>query len=74
MKFRDLISLYERKKEKYGADVFMHISELLREAKKIHKKDWEKSPTPSRDHEQSWRAFKGKNLEKFNELSYTFSK
>jgi len=26
--------------------------------------DWIKHPTPSRDHEQSWRAFKGKNLEK----------
>jgi len=37
---------------------------LLNEAKKIHKKDWLKSPTPNKDHEQSWRAFKGKNLEK----------
>ena len=37
---------------------------MLNEAKKIHKKDWLKSPTPNKDHEQSWRAFKGKNLEK----------
>ena len=37
---------------------------MLKEAKELHKRDWEKSPTPNKDHEQSWRAFKGKNLEK----------
>lgn len=64
MKFEDLLKLYQKKKEQFGSDVFEHISELLKEAKEIHKKDWLKSPTPNRDHEQSWRAFKGKNLEK----------
>jgi len=64
MKFQDLIKLYENKKTKYGTEVFRHISELLKEAKELHKRDWQKSPTPNKDHEQSWRAFKGKNLEK----------
>ena len=64
MKFQDLIKLYEKKKRQYKADAFRHISELLKEAKELHKKDWQKSPTPDKDHEQSWRAFKGKNLEK----------
>jgi len=64
MKFQDLIKLYEKKKEQYKADAFRYISELLRGAKELHKKDWQKSPTPNKDHEQSWRAFKGKNLEK----------
>lgn len=64
MKFQDLIKLYEKKKEQYKADAFKHISELLREAKELHKRDWQKHPTPNKDHEQSWRAFKGKNLEK----------
>jgi type II restriction enzyme len=64
MKFQDLIKLYEKKKEQFGSDAFRYISELLREAKIIHKKDWLKAPTPNKDHEQSWRAFKGKNLEK----------
>jgi type II restriction enzyme len=64
MKFQDLIKLYEKKKAQYKTDAVKHISELLREAKELHKKDWQKSPTPNRDHEQSWRAFKGKNLEK----------
>ena len=64
MKFQDLIKLYERKKAQHGAESFRYISQLLREAKELHKKDWLKSPTPNKDHEQSWRAFKGKNLEK----------
>lgn len=64
MTFRDLLKLYEEKKTKYGIDAYKHISELLKEAKEIHKADWLKSPTPNKDHEQSWRAFKGKNLEK----------
>lgn len=64
MKFQDLIKLYEKKKAQYKSDAFKHVSELLREAKQLHKKDWQKSPTPNKDHEQSWRAFKGKNLEK----------
>jgi len=64
MKFQDLIKLYEKKKAQYKVDAFRHVSELLREAKELHKRDWQKSPTPNKDHEQSWRAFKGKNLEK----------
>lgn len=64
MKIQDLIKLYEKKKEKHGSDAFRHISELLQEAKELHKKDWLRTPTPNKDHEQSWRAFKGKNLEK----------
>jgi len=64
MDFQHLIKLYEEKKKQYKADAFKHVSELLREAKELHKKNWQKSPTPDKDHEQSWRAFKGKNLEK----------
>ena len=64
MKFEDLKNLYLKKKEQLGVDTYKHISNLLKEAKEIHKQDWLKHPTPNRDHEQSWRAFKGKNLEK----------
>ena len=64
MNFQDLIKLYEKKKALYGIETYRHISELLDEAKELHKKDWMKTPTPDNDHEQSWRAFKGKNLEK----------
>ncbi|MDO9575822.1 MAG: BsaWI family type II restriction enzyme [bacterium] len=64
MKFEDLKNLYLKKKKQYGADAYKHTSELLQEAKELHKRDWLKHPTPAGDHEQSWRAFKGKNLEK----------
>ena len=64
MKFQDLVKLYEKKKSQYGSEAFRYISQLLEEAKELHKRDWLKSPTPNKDHEQSWRAFKGKNLEK----------
>ena len=64
MKFEDLVRLYEEKKKKYGDNAYKHISEMLKEAKEMHRKDWEKNPTPGKDHEQSWRAFKGKNFEK----------
>jgi len=64
MDFEDLMRLFLKRREKLGDDVYRHISELLKEAKKLHKSDWLKHPTPNNDHEQSWRAFKGKNLEK----------
>ncbi len=62
MTIKDLIILYEKKKEKFGKDAYRHISNLLREAKEQHQKDFKGD-----DHEQSWRAFKGKNLEKLIE-------
>lgn len=64
MDFEDLKKLYFEKQKKYGDETYKHISELLKEAKEIHRQDWLKHPTPNGDHEQSWRAFKGKNLEK----------
>ena len=71
MKFEDLKNLYLKKKEQLGAETYKHISELLKQAKEIHKKDWLKHPTPNGDHEQSWRAFKGKNLEKLVQFIIT---
>lgn len=64
MKFEDLKNLYLQKKDQYGVNAYKYISQLLEEAKEVHKKDWLKKPTKRGDHEQSWRAFKGKNLEK----------
>jgi len=64
MDFQDLIKLYEEKKKKFDIETYKQISNLLEEAKELHKKDWLKHPTANKDHEQSWRAFKGKNLEK----------
>jgi type II restriction enzyme len=64
MTFKDLAKLWEEYKKKYRDDAYRHISELLAEAKELHRRDFLKNPTPKGDHEQSWRSFKGKNLEK----------
>jgi len=71
MKFEELKELYLQKKEQFGANTYKHISQLLKEAKEIHKRDWLIHPTPGGDHEQSWRAFKGKNLEKLIQFIIT---
>jgi type II restriction enzyme len=72
MQFEDLLQMYERMRDRYGTNTYNHISELLKEAKQIHKKDFLERPSVKRmlqderipDHEQSWRSFKGQNLEK----------
>lgn len=70
MKFKDILELYEKQREKHGSDAFLHISEMLAKAKERHiedyiKRETEKGRRPEElDPEQSWRAFKGKNFEK----------
>jgi len=71
MIFEDLKKLYLQKKDQFGINVYKYISELLKEAKEIHMQDWLKHPTKARDHEQSWKAFKGKNLEKLIQFIIT---
>lgn len=66
MTIQDLIKIYDAKKKKYGVEAYRHISNVLKEAKEQHKKDF-----TGDDHEQSWRAFKGKNLEKLIEYIIT---
>ena len=62
MTINGLIRLYEQKKKEVGNNAYRFISKILQEAKKQHKLDFS-----GNDHEQSWRAFKGKNLEKLIE-------
>ncbi len=64
MKFKDLIEMYEEKKKKFGNKAYKHISELFIEAKEVHERDFLRNPTPQGDLGQSWKPFKGKNLEK----------
>jgi len=64
MKYIDLEKMYQEIKLQYKEDAYKHISGLLQKAKKVHYQDWQKNPTLKGDHEQSWRAFKGKNFEK----------
>jgi type II restriction enzyme len=79
MTIADLIKIYESKKAQYGENAYKHISNLLTEAKEQHKVDFLESNVAKKarkegrepDHEQSWRAFKGKNLEKLIEYIIT---
>jgi len=72
MTFNDLLNLYNQKKSVFGIETYKYISQLLQEAKAIHREYFLRSITAEKamakgktpDHEQSWRAFKGKNLEK----------
>ena len=38
MTFEDLLELYKSKQKEFGKDAYKHISELLGEAKALHKK------------------------------------
>lgn len=72
MTINDLLEMYNVKKEKHGTEAYRYISQLMQEAKITHRKFFLHSATAQKarakgrtpDHEQSWRSFKGKNLEK----------
>ena len=66
MTIQDLIKIYDTKKKKYGIEAYRHMSNVLKEAKEQHGKDF-----TGNDHEQSWRAIKCKNLEKLIEYIIT---
>lgn len=63
MKFEDLKDMYSETQLVEGEEAYKAVSQLLRDAKEHHKRDFLKD-RPDGDHEQSWRAFKGKNFEK----------
>jgi len=56
---KDLYLMYDEYKKKYSKNAYKYVSQILTDAKPLHKKSF-----LGDDHEQSWRAFKGKNLEK----------
>jgi len=72
MKLKDLIEMYEAKKRQYGNEVYLHISEIFKEAREGYKQEYLASAKAQKlraqgktpDAEQSWKAFKGKNFEK----------
>jgi len=47
MIYEDLRKLYDGKEKTFGIDAYKHVSELLIEAKNIHKQNWLKNPTPN---------------------------
>ena len=63
MDFSDLRDMYRQTLVMEGTKAYKSVSQLLRDAKERHKQDFLKDK-PDGDHEQSWKAFKGKNFEK----------
>ena len=63
MKFEDLKDMYTAVQLQEGAEAYKSVSQILQDAKERHKQDFLETH-PNGDHEQSWRAFKGKNFEK----------
>lgn len=63
MKFEDLKNMYSAAQLSEGEEAYRSVSQLLQDAKEQHKQDFLRDK-PEGDHEQSWRAFKGKNFEK----------
>ena len=55
--------MYSETQLKEGEGAYRSVSQLLQDAKERHKQDFLREK-PNGDHEQSWRAFKGKNFEK----------
>lgn len=72
MKFEDLKDMYNHTLVREGPEAYKAISQILQDAKERHKQDFLINK-PQGDHEQSWRAFKGKNLEKLIQCIITNS-
>jgi len=60
----DPIKMYEDKKKKFTLNAYKHVSELLAEAKELHRRNFAENPSPQGDFEQSWKPVKGNILEK----------
>lgn len=64
MTYQDVINLYEKYRKIDKTNAYKYVSRVLNEAKKVHYRDFLKNPTPKKDHEQSWKPFKGHALER----------
>ena len=62
MTFKDVVEIYEKKKKDFGNETYKYVSQIFNEIKEFHKQDALQREIS--DTEQSWRSFKGKNLEK----------
>ena len=58
----NLYLIYNEYKKKYKRNAYKYVSQVLTDAKPLHKKSF-----IGNDHEQSWRAFKGKSEDKTRE-------
>ena len=59
---KDVIQLFEKESAIRGVEAYRYVFKILKEAKELHRQYF--LTTGKTDHEQSWRAFKGNNLER----------
>lgn len=59
---KDIIQLFEKERAIRGVEAYRYVSKILKEAKELHRQYF--LTTGKIDHEQSWRSFKGNNLER----------
>lgn len=59
---KDVIQLFEEERSMRGVESYRYVSKILKEAKELHRQYF--LTTGKIDPEQSWRAFKGNNLER----------
>jgi type II restriction enzyme len=59
---KDVIRLLEKEGDIRGVEAYRYVSKILKEAKELHRQYF--LTTGKKDHEQSWCAFKGNNLER----------
>lgn len=59
---KDVIHLFEEERSIRGVEAYRYVSKILKEAKELHRQYF--LTTSKIDPEQSWRAFKGNNLER----------
>lgn len=59
---KDVIQLFEEERSILGVEAYRYVSKILKEAKELHRQYF--LTTSKIDPEQSWRAFKGNNLER----------
>ena len=59
---KDVIQLFEEERAIRGVEAYRYVSKILKEAKELHRNYF--LTTVKIDHQQSWGAFNGNNLER----------
>ena len=59
---KDVIHLFEKERAIRGVEAYRYVSKILKEVKELHRQYF--LTTGKTNHEPSWCAFKGNNLER----------
>lgn len=62
MTFKDVVEIYEKKKNDFGNETYKYVSQIFSEIKELYRQG--ALQRGIKDAERSWQSFKGKNFEK----------